>query len=583
MRTVKLITWNPQDEVYEMSLGTLTATNISSYEISCTGDLHVGENLWVGDEFLTAAFIRSMKETSEDLNLNTLKAHKVEILDKGDEKGRLGVSDVYLTDLYGTTATLGSADIGNITCNKITFGDVSLDRNVLSSLLNDWNPSDGDTQEIKGEKIFQDYVVLNDAYIDQYELGTGFVGGDMTVDANIIPETTSSWLGDATHPWGCVCTQSIRSTTMPGNFEHVGEILVYASTLKPDPNANVSGLGDSEDPWDVAYIQTLHVTFSADFPQITCGELTCESLVADMSGITINKSIMPDGDNIRLGDTGSYFSTVYASNVDFGTGRISTSGQSLLEMSGSLIPATVGPLRFDLGSSSNRWRQIYTDNLQCTSNITLMANNDTRQIVMNASSGNITIEGFDAGFGIRLEPTTGTDKKPPITCGKLHGELVSPEYVPTSDPPAFPDEDEYTEPPLFGVEVGSIIMAIPCWATLRSIFGNPQPAGKIIDVVTPSNWETEQPFTHTNDYENDSEKGAWYYATFKPGSDSNGTSTYVPLHTSTQGNGGGAPNYAYLSAGKYKLLSCVSSYNSSYEDYVPNGYTGACVMLQRIK
>lgn len=581
MRTVKLITWNPQDEVYEMSLGTLTATNISSYEISCTGDLHVGENLWVGDEFLTAAFIRSMKETKEDLNLNTLKAHKVEILDKGDEKGRLGVSDVYLTDLYGTTATLGYADIGNITCNKITFGDVSLDRNVLSSLLNDWNPSDGDTQEIKGEKIFQDYVVLNDAYIDQYELGTGFVGGDMTVDANIIPETTSSWLGDQEHPWGNVSTQGIRNTWVENGVDHIGAITVCATTLKPDPHANVSGLGTEEDPWEVAYIKTLHVTFSADFPQITCGELTCESLAAGRSGITITRSILPDGSNIRLGDYDRRFISVYTDSIDFGTGYLSTGGSGLLSMQGSLIP-TVNAL-YDLGSSSYKWRKIYTDNLQCTSGITLMADNDTRQIVMDAISGGLKIGGFDAGFGIRLEPTTGTDKKPPITCGKLHGELVSPEYVPTADHPTFPGENEYTEPPLFKVEIGSIIMAIPCWATLRSIFGNPQPAGKIIDVVTPSNWETEQPFAHTNDYENDPERGAWYYATFKPGSDSNGTSTYVPLSTATQGNGGGAPNYAYLSSGKYKLLSCVSSYNSSYEDYVPNGYTGACVMLQRIK
>ena len=574
MRTVKLITWNPQDEVYEMRLGTLTATHISSYDISCTDDLHVGGNLWVGDEFLTAAFIRSLKEPSEDLVLNTLKAHKVDILDNGDEKGRLEVSDVYLTDLYGTTATLGSADIGNITCSKITFGNVSLDGDVLSSLLNDWNPSDGDNQEIKGEKTFIDHVEFNDAYIDRYELGTGFIGGDMTVDANIVPETTTSWLGDNTHPWGAVCTQSIRNTWVEDGEEHTGNITVCAKKLMPDPNAEVYvGLGDSERPWNDAYIDTLQVG-------------SIGGSLADIYGIKLYKSLRPEGSKIRLGDTGYYFAGVYTDHIDFGTGYIGSAGGGLLSMQGNLIPVT--NTSYDLGSSSYRWRQIYTDSIRCTSGVTLMANNNTREIVMNASSGNLTIEGFNLGFGLILEPIQDPEtftyySRTPITCGKLHGELVSPEFVPTADHMEFPGENEYTEPPLFGVEVGSIIMAIPCWATLRDTFGNPQPAGKIIDVVVPANWETAQPFTHTSDYESDPEKGAWYYATFKPGSKSNGTSTYVPLRTSTQGSGSGAANYAYLTAGQYKLLSCVSAYNSSYADYVPNGYTGACMMLQRIK
>lgn len=174
---------------------------------------------------------------------------------------------------FGFSVTLNNTDIVRVTpANNASVAD--LERYM--SLYTAGNPSVGDTQSVKGEKTFEDHVELNDAYIDRYDLGTGFVGGDMTVDANIVPETTTSWLGNATHPWGCVCTQSLRSTTMPGSIQHVGAILVYASTLKPDPQANVSGLGTEEDPWEVAYIQTLHVTSSADFPEISCNDLTCE-------------------------------------------------------------------------------------------------------------------------------------------------------------------------------------------------------------------------------------------------------------------------------------------------------------------
>lgn len=232
MRAVKLITWNPQDEVYEMSLGTLTATHISS-----TG-----------------------------------------------------------------------------------------------------------------------YVEFTDAYIDRYELGTGSVGGDMTVDANIIPETTSSWLGDSEHPWGNVSTQGIRNTWVEDGEEHTGNITVYAKRLMPDPNAEVSvGLGDSDHPWSDAYIDTLQVG-------------SIGGSLADIYGIKLYKSLRPEGRKIRLGDTGYYFSGVYTNHIDFGTGYIGTLGVgSTLSMLGSLRPTD--DASYDLGSSEYKYRCVYTDNIVCTSNI----------------------------------------------------------------------------------------------------------------------------------------------------------------------------------------------------------------------
>lgn len=185
---------------------------------------------------------------------------------------------------FGFSVTLNSTDIVRVTpANNASVAD--LERYL--SLHSAGNPSVGDDQTVKGEKTFVDHVELADADIDRYELGTGFVGGDMTVDANIIPETTTSWLGDNTHPWGCVATQSIRNRWVENDVQHVGEILVYATTLKPDPNANVSGLGTGDDPWEVAYIQTLTVTeglscegtgYISDIRAntLTCSDIECE-------------------------------------------------------------------------------------------------------------------------------------------------------------------------------------------------------------------------------------------------------------------------------------------------------------------
>lgn len=185
---------------------------------------------------------------------------------------------------FGFSVTLNNADVVRVTpANYASVADLERYLSIYSA----GDPSKGDDQTVKGEKTFVDHVELADADIDRYELGTGFVGGDMTVDANIIPETTTSWLGDGEHPWGNVCTQSLRNTYIQDDAGHMGPITVYATTLKPDPNADVSGLGDSEDPWEVAYIQTLNVTESLSCEgtgyisdiranTLTCSDIECE-------------------------------------------------------------------------------------------------------------------------------------------------------------------------------------------------------------------------------------------------------------------------------------------------------------------
>lgn len=495
---------------------------------------------------VTACSVESGIEGSEIVLCVVSDANGVEIL----------YNDSGITVNTSIAIYFAFSNASSITVEGISNPDYvihsELDRFVSAHTLG--APDRGDNQTIRGDKLFNGTVVLDVGETWEDYLKSGVV---ITKYAGDDQDDESLYQGRIT---GCHTGLAIDGM----NVDNYNDFIVFRDCLGEDDYNYIMRMTKLDGDYEVS---------------VSNVQFRTACLTDDRNGVTISGHLIPDG-NIRLGDIGSYFSGVYTTHIDFGTGYIGTAGGGLLSMQGSLRPATNAS--YDLGTSSYRWRQIYTDSIRCTSQITLMASNNTRQIVMDATSGYLKIEGFNLGYGLVLEPTTGTSQRPPITCGKLYGELVSPEYVPTADHPEFPGENEYTEPPLFTVEVGSIIMAIPCWATLRSIFGSPQPAGKVIDVVTPENWYTAQPFEHTNDYENDPEKGAWYYATFKPGSDFNDTSTYVPLHTLTQGSSSGTTNYAYLTTGKYKLLSCVSAYNSSYADYVPNGYTGACVMLQRI-
>lgn len=287
MRTVKLITWNPEEEYYEMSLGTLNATHISSYDVSCTDDLHVGGNLWVGDEFLTASIIRGLKEPKEYLALDTLRAHKVEILDKGDEKGRLEVSEIYLNDLYGATADFNSANIGYITCTKITFGDISLDKNVLSALLNSGSSGGGNSSAF--ETLTAQYAyVTNFVSAGNFRLSDTEYGGSLQIGTR-----------DALF---------IQVDMEDPSILHLYSRGLFHSDDAEFQNATVRNLNAPVLTSDAATIGQLHATsFTADSFEsasfssnaITSGSVTAGE--GHFGTIKLNDTSF-DGENLKIGD-----------------------------------------------------------------------------------------------------------------------------------------------------------------------------------------------------------------------------------------------------------------------------------------
>lgn len=143
-------------------------------------------------------------------------------------------------------------------------------------------------------------------------------------------------------------------------------------------------------------------------------------------------------------------------------------------------------------------------------------------------------------------------------------------------PSTLPNSSTIADAPTWDIEKGTIVMAMPCWATARSVFMNRKGAGDSITVTFPD--VAQAPFQHGSDYDTDPEKGAWYIASWRYGSGNNPKSHFIPL--STQDGSSSQELFSYLPAGTYRLLNCVEECTGvTYSDYHPEGM---CVLLQKI-
>ena len=143
-------------------------------------------------------------------------------------------------------------------------------------------------------------------------------------------------------------------------------------------------------------------------------------------------------------------------------------------------------------------------------------------------------------------------------------------------PSTLPNSSTTVDAPTWDIEKGAIVMAMPCWATARSVFMNRMGAGDTITVTFPD--VAQAPFQHGSSYDTDPEKGAWYIASWKYGYGNDPKSHFVPF--STQDGSSSRELFSYLPAGKYRLLNGVEECGSvEYSDYHPEGM---CVLLQKI-
>ena len=143
-------------------------------------------------------------------------------------------------------------------------------------------------------------------------------------------------------------------------------------------------------------------------------------------------------------------------------------------------------------------------------------------------------------------------------------------------PTTLPNSSTLVDAPTWDIEKGTIVMAMPCWATARSVFMNRKGAGDTVTVTFPD--VAKAPFQHGSSYDGDPEKGAWYIASWKFGFGNSPKSGFIPL--STQDGTNSQELFSYLPAGTYRLLCCVEEcIGVEYSDYHPEGM---CVLLQKI-
>lgn len=158
--------------------------------------------------------------------------------------------------------------------------------------------------------------------------------------------------------------------------------------------------------------------------------------------------------------------------------------------------------------------------------------------------------------------------------GAIYGApmgVCSERHTPTT----LPNSDALVDAPTWDIEKGTIVMAMPCWATARSVFMNRKGAGDTVTVIFPD--VASAPFQHGSSYDNDPEKGAWYIASWRYGS-GNSQSSFIPF--STQDGSSSRELFSYLPAGTYRLLNGVEEcIGVEYSDYHPEGM---CVLLQKI-
>lgn len=158
--------------------------------------------------------------------------------------------------------------------------------------------------------------------------------------------------------------------------------------------------------------------------------------------------------------------------------------------------------------------------------------------------------------------------------GAIYGApmgVCSERHTPTT----LPNSDALVDAPTWDIEKGTIVMAMPCWATARSEFMNRKGAGDTVAVNFPD--VASAPFQHGSSYDNDPEKGAWYIASWRYGS-GNSQSSFIPF--STQDGSSSRELFSYLPAGTYRLLNGVEEcIGVEYSDYHPEGM---CVLLQKI-
>ena len=411
----------------------------------------------------------------------------------------------------------GSAPLEVTEVGSASLSD--LDRFV--SLHRAGDPTTGEEQTIKGSKTFDGEVTLK---------------RDVHMSANIVPTKGSTYkIGDS-----------------------VG-----------------SRLSD-------VYTETVHVS------TIIGGDT-----IASNWNIEVGNSVMPESStvtnsvsSVSLGAGNARFGSVYAgtvNGVNLELGELHSSNKATLTFKEDalltdkdIVPANNTNAIQSCGRVGRPWKELYVKNAIY---LTRGTSSTTNNLIIYEDDGGINLEnsyaGGDAGSFWFRKRAGGSIVGATVSAGEFFGApmgVVSERHTPAD----LPNSSAYVDAPTWDIKKGTIVMAMPCWATARDVFMNRRGAGDTITVTFPD--VSQAPFQHGNSYDNDPEKGAWYIASWRFGSGDSPKSMFVPFSTLDSTNS--KELFSYLPAGTYRLLCCVEECISvGHAEYHPEGM---CVLLQKI-
>ena len=330
------------------------------------------------------------------------------------------------------------------------------------------------------------------------------------------------------------------------------------------------------------YTEKLHVG------TILNGEVVSPDVDVELgSSISPESSTVTNGiSSVYIGSSNARFNTVYAGAVNgvyLELNQPSSANKATLTFKEDalltdkdIVPANNTNAIQSCGRVGRPWKELYVKNAIY---LTRGTSSVTDNLIIYEDDGGINLEnsyaGGDGGSFAFRKRTGGSLVGATVSAGEFIGApmgVVSERHTPTE----LPNSSAYVDAPTWDIKKGTIVMAMPCWATARDVFMNRRGAGDTITVTFPD--VAQAPFQHGNSYDNDPEKGAWYIASWRFGSGDSPKSMFVPFSTLDSTNS--RELFSYLPAGTYRLLCCVEECISvGHAEYHPEGM---CVLLQKI-
>ena len=309
--------------------------------------------------------------------------------------------------------------------------------------------------------------------------------------------------------------------------------------------------------------------------------------------IEVGNSVMPEAStvtdsvsSVSIGAGNARFGSVYAgtvNGVNIELGEVHSSNKATLTFKEDalltdkdIVPANNANAIQSCGRVERPWKELYVKN---AIHLTKGTSSTTNNLIIYEDDGGINLDNSYAGgsggsFAFRKR-TGGSLVGATVFAGEFIGApmgVVSERHTPTE----LPNSSASADAPTWDIKKGTIVMAMPCWATARDVFMNRRGAGDTITVTFPD--VSQAPFQHGNNYNSDPEKGAWYLASWRFGSGDSPKSMFVPFSTLDSTNS--KELFSYLPAGTYRLLCCVEECISvGHAEYHPEGM---CVLLQKI-